>query len=291
MKKNQPRISIVTPSYNQGQYLEKTILSVLNQNYPNLEFIIIDGGSTDNSVEIIKKYEKHLKYWVSESDRGQSHAINKGFALAEGEVFGWLNSDDCLTERALEVVAEMRQCNPNAGAYVGAGELVNCRGKVIKRKESKDISLKFLYSWLEGFTVMQPSCFFTRTAWESVGGLDESIHFAMDVDLWIKIAKLFPFETTDLLLSQSLVHDKAKTTAYNCFGKVDAALVIVRNGGELYARRYLERIAAKLDFYEKLLRPITNNKVFSLALPYIKKLISYDRKMCFRRPWWEKDEP
>jgi glycosyltransferase involved in cell wall biosynthesis len=89
-----PKISIVTPSFNQGMFLEKTILSVLEQGYPNLEYIIIDGGSSDNSVEIIKKYEKHLAYWESEPDQGQSHAINKGFERATGEIFGWLNSDD-----------------------------------------------------------------------------------------------------------------------------------------------------------------------------------------------------
>ena len=99
-----PRISIVTPSFNQGQYIEETIRSVLLQGYPNLEYIIIDGGSTDNSVEIIKKYEKWLTYWVSEADRGQSHAINKGFNYCSGEIFQWINSDDCLCERALKCV-------------------------------------------------------------------------------------------------------------------------------------------------------------------------------------------
>lgn len=279
MKKKEPKISIVTPSYNQGQYLEKTIRSVLDQNYPNLEYLIIDGGSTDNSVEIIKRYEKKLKYWASEPDQGQSHAINKGFALAEGEIFGWLNSDDCLTEHALEAVAEMYHHNPSAGAYVGAGEFVDIKGRVTKRKELTGISLDLLFKWLDYSAIMQPSCFFSKTAWSSVGGLDESAHFAMDLDLWLKIAKQFSFETTNRLLSQSLVHGKAKTTAYRSFGKVDAAMVIIRHGGERYAREYLERIAAKLDFYEKCLKPFTANPIFGYLLPNIKKVISYEKKI------------
>lgn len=110
-----PKISIVTPSFNQGRYLEKTILSVLEQGYPNLEYIIIDGRSSDNSVEIIKKYEKYLKYWVSEEDHGQSHAINKGFAHATGDLLAWLNSDDYYAPGALKMVAEVYGANQPIG--------------------------------------------------------------------------------------------------------------------------------------------------------------------------------
>lgn len=283
-----PKISIVTPSFNQGKYIEKTILSVIAQNYPNLEYIIIDGGSTDNSVEIIEKYEKYLKYWVSESDRGQSHAINKGLAHATGDILGWLNSDDYLTDHALETVAEMYRCNPNAGAYVGAGEFVNCEGKILKRKEPCNITQEVLYRWLEDYFVMQPSCFFSKKAWIAVKGLDESVHFAMDVDLWLKISKNFSFESTNKLLSRSLVHNEAKTKAYKSYCKVDTALVIIRNGGEQYAREYLEQIAAKLDFFERCLRPLTSNCLFAFFLPYIKRMISYENKMNLRRPWWKR---
>lgn len=108
-----PRISIITPSYNQGQYIEETICSVLSQNYPNLEYIIIDGGSTDQSVEIIKKYQSQITYWVSEPDKGQADAINKGLARITGDWFNWLNSDDILMPNALHNLARMIQANPS----------------------------------------------------------------------------------------------------------------------------------------------------------------------------------
>jgi glycosyltransferase involved in cell wall biosynthesis len=274
-----PKITIVTPSFNQGQYLEKTILSVLNQNYPNLEYMIIDGGSTDNSVGIIRRYEKFLKYWVSEPDSGQSQAINKGFQHATGDIFGWLNSDDYLMPGALGVISHMFLSNPDAGAYVGAGEFVNHKGKTLERRVPSEISLEILYNWLNDFQIMQPSCFFTRTAWNKVGGLDEAIHFAMDVDLWLKIARYFPIVTTCELLSRSLVHGRAKTKAHRYLCEVDTALVILQNGGTKQAREHLEKIAAKLEFYEKWLKPLTANPLFGFLLPYIKRFIGYDRHL------------
>src|SRR5450759_2806690 len=107
------KISVITPSYNQGQFLEETILSVINQNYPNLEYFIIDGGSTDNSIEIIKKYEKHLTYWVSEKDNGQAHAINKGFKKATGDIVCWINSDDLLIQGAINTISNYFSRNPD----------------------------------------------------------------------------------------------------------------------------------------------------------------------------------
>ena len=108
-----PKISIITPSYNQGIFIEETILSVLDQNYPNLEYIIMDGGSTDNTVDIIKKYEDRITYWISEKDNGQSDAINKGFHKSTGDILHWLNSDDVLVPRALNMLVEYLSNNPD----------------------------------------------------------------------------------------------------------------------------------------------------------------------------------
>lgn len=240
-----PKISIVTPSFNQGKYLEKTILSVLEQNYPDLEYIIIDGGSTDNSVEIIKKYENHLKYWVTEKDRGQSHAINKGFEKATGDIFAWLNSDDYYAPGALEAVAEVYRANPNIGAIVGAGQMVDSNGNVLLQASRREISLETLYDWIDQY-FWQPSCFFTRRAWEKCGPLDESIHYALDLDLWIKIARTFVFVTIDQSLSFNLSHESAKTTKMVHESIVDSVMVVLRHGGEAPARKlmttHLERL-------------------------------------------------
>ena len=134
---NYPKISIVTPSYNQAQFLERTILSVLNQNYPNLEYIIIDGSSTDESIDIIKRYEKYLNYWVSEKDRGQSHALNKGFYKARGDICGWLNADDLFLPDVFVKVIFAFKLSPNKKIVFGDYLNIDKNDNILELKLTK----------------------------------------------------------------------------------------------------------------------------------------------------------
>jgi len=269
-----PTISIVTPSYNQGSYLEKTILSVLDQEYPNIEYIVIDGGSTDNSVDIIKKYEKHLKYWVSEQDRGQSNAINKGFSHATGDLLTWLNSDDYYMPGALRTLATMAIANPDAMAFVGTGRMIDETGNIKSYKPSQPITIETLYRWMSGGNFMQPSSIFRRTAWERVGPLDENVHIAFDLDLWLRMAKAgCRFVSSDSLLSTALSHKDAKTTAFQYLMGIDVAIVVMRHGGEKAVRPYLEEVAARLTYFEQNFTRIINNPVIRLLAPAIKLFV------------------
>jgi glycosyltransferase involved in cell wall biosynthesis len=180
-----PKISIVTPSYNQGQFIEETIRSVLLQGYPDLEYIIIDGDSTDDSVEIIKKYEPWLAYWVSEPDRGQSHAINKGWRRAQGEVIAYLNSDDLLAPGALGHVAHTFMSAPEAGLVYGDCSLIDAKGGLIDNLKSRPYNRAGL---LVANYILQPSAFIGRKAFRHVGEVDESFHMAMDYDYWVRVA-------------------------------------------------------------------------------------------------------
>jgi glycosyltransferase involved in cell wall biosynthesis len=260
----------VTPSFNQGRYLERTIQSVLDQNYPNLEYIIVDGGSTDESVDIIKKYESHLAYWVSEPDAGQGNAINKGLTRVTGTILAWLNSDDYYLPGAFEAIAEASLAHPDAGAFVGTGEVVDTSGEVLSREEAPPtIGLETLYNWLDGGNFVQPSCFFRNTAWHAAGPLDEDIHIAFDVDLWLRMAKTgCAFLTIDRLLSQALSHPNAKTTAFVNLMRVDCAIVVMRHGGERAARKHLEDMAMRLSWSEPNLNKILNNPVVRLLRPW-----------------------
>jgi len=177
-----PKISIVTPSYNQGQYLEDTILSVLGQNYANLEYIIIDGGSTDNSVEIIKKYEKQLFFWVSEKDHGQSDALNKGFKIATGDILGWLNSDDMYMPNVFNFVSQ-NIGNTKPILLFGNALHYNEKGVAYSSdvvNQHKELDLKLIDY------IVQPSTFWNRLTWERLGGLSTELHFAFDWEWFIR---------------------------------------------------------------------------------------------------------
>lgn len=189
-----PRISVITPSYNQGEYLEQTIRSVLLQGYPNLDYIIIDGGSTDGSLDVIKKYAPWLSCWVSEKDTGQSAAINKGFARTTGEILAWLNSDDYYELGTLDLVA--RTINPEKGRDVVVGNVRPFGGEYGEGYVHKTIAptlYRQLYHYelgrVGGFTAHpgQSNLFWHRRVFESVGFLDESLHYSMDYDYWIRM--------------------------------------------------------------------------------------------------------
>lgn len=201
------KISIITPSYNQGEYLERTIKSILNQNYDNLEYIIIDGGSTDASVEIIKKYNKHLAYWVSEKDKGQSQAINKGFQKASGDIITWINSDDQLLHNALFKVADYFEKNDDIALIHGRTILYNDKSRQIRGANAKDLDCRYL----AGMPFPQPSSFFKREIIDNHGLLDESLHFGMDYDLLCKIALNHKILKVDDIFSNYLLHNTSKS--------------------------------------------------------------------------------
>ncbi len=186
-----PKITVITPSFNQGRFLEPCIQSVVAQNYPHLEYIIIDGGSTDNSVEIIQKYQPDLFYWVSEPDQGQSDAINKGIRRATGDLLAWLNADDFYLSNALFYVAKAYQTNPDAPFYFGNGFRANEQGhkkrgffpdgKVQFNREALCLGLNY---------ILQPATFINRQSLNSVGGVSAALNYGMDTDLWLRLSAL-----------------------------------------------------------------------------------------------------
>jgi glycosyltransferase involved in cell wall biosynthesis len=205
-----PRITMVTVNYNYGRYIEQTLRSVLLQGYPNLEYIVIDGSSTDTSVEIIQKYAPWLAYWESKPDRGQSHAINKGFEHATGDIYGWINSDDMLAKSALETVGRTLPLN---GAVVLSGACQNVDEAGVKMKcwqPERPTTRGMLERY--GMMVAQPSTFWTRDCWGKAGPLNEQLHYGMDYDLFLKFSVCASdWKISPAVLSIFRRHERMKT--------------------------------------------------------------------------------
>jgi glycosyltransferase involved in cell wall biosynthesis len=211
MAENLPLISIVTPSYQQGAFLEETIQSVLDQGYPNLEYIVIDGGSTDASVDIIRKYEAHLTYWVSEADQGQYHALQKGFARANGELLGWLNSDDVYLPGALLHVGRAYSQHP--GCCI-AGPVINIDARSGKETLVPQFGITFenmVRFWELRHSWHQPGFFFPRATYELVGGVDGSLNYLMDHDLTCRLLRHCQVEYVSEPIARFRLHESSKT--------------------------------------------------------------------------------
>jgi len=184
-----PRVTIVTPSFNQGQFIEETIRSVLLQGYPNLEYIIMDGGSTDGSLEIIRKYQTWLAGWVSKPDRGQTQAINQGWSQATGEILAYINSDDCYLAGGVAQAVWGFQNNPYAGMVYAAAVIVDAEGKELKNWDAMPFDLKVMLT--EENVVPQPAAFFSRDVLNQLGYLDEKYQMIMDYELYIRLGMGF----------------------------------------------------------------------------------------------------
>lgn len=231
--KSYPKISIITPSYNQGKFLERTILSVLNQNYPNLEYIIIDGGSTDNSVEIIKKYEKYIAYWISEPDRGQSHALNKGFERATGDIFGWLNTDDLYMPGVFYTICNCFNERQDIHIVFGDYFTIDSDDKIINKAYTFNFNVQhFIY---EGFHIVTQSMFWLKKVHDRFGTLDENLHRTMDYDMILRfgLLKKNMFLHIPFIMGCFRRHDAQKTKGFDDLAKNEQYLIAKENKCDL----------------------------------------------------------
>lgn len=203
-------VSVITPSYNQAAFLEQTLRSVLDQGYPELEYIVVDGGSTDGSLDIIQRYADRLAWWASEKDSGQAEAINKGMQRAHGEVVAWLNSDDIYLPGAIAGAVAALGAHPDAVLVYGNTRAVDAAGRTLNVLRYRQLSLDDLLCYE---IIGQPAVFMRRAAYEAAGGLDPSYHFMLDHQLWVKIALQGPILHVGEEWAAARYHPQAKNRA------------------------------------------------------------------------------
>jgi glycosyltransferase involved in cell wall biosynthesis len=207
---NEPFVTVVTPSFNQGRFIRDTIESVLSQDYPNLEYMVIDGGSTDDTLSILQSYG-HRFAWVSEPDGGQAHAINKGWRCAKGEILAWLNSDDIYQQGAIRTAVEFLMHNQQVGMVYGEAHHVDESGQSIDRYPTEPFDPDRFF---ERCSICQPTVFVRRAVIEDVGYLNESLNFCLDYELWVRIAKKYTPAYVPQYLAKSRLHQECKTIKY-----------------------------------------------------------------------------
>ena len=281
-----PRITIVTPSFNQAQFLEETIRSVLLQGYPNLEYIIIDGGSGDGSVEIIKKYEPWLAYWISEPDGGQAHAINKGFARSTGEIMGYLNSDDMLAPDALWHVSSALATRKSRRNFVlsFAGLIFDKNGPIHLERPRKH---QILTPWFEtNYCLSQPSTFWCSSLYHRIGGFDESMTFCLDKDFFIRA--LFGPGSGDYVVCPEFVaslfrsHASSKTSTLTHIHKIEHQVIKQKYGSKEPYASVLRKEEKASKHETEVLHALSSNNFCTALLHLYNALILSPRNALTR---------
>ncbi len=250
MSSTHPLVSVIVPSFNQASFLTATLDSLLSQDYPCLETLLIDGGSTDGSLDIIRRYVSRLTRWVSEPDAGQAHAINKGLRLATGEIVAWLNSDDLYLPGAVRAGVTALQANPAAGMVYADGILIDDGDRILDRHRYRDLNLLDLLCFE---VLLQPTVFLRRSALESIGPLDESLRLILDHQLWVRMAARFPIVHVPGYWAAERTYPQAKTMAaagdfYAEAGRMLAWAQAEASIAPIYARNR-HRIAAALECF------------------------------------------
>ncbi|MCX6026403.1 MAG: glycosyltransferase family 2 protein [Chloroflexi bacterium] len=277
-----PLISIVTPSFNQAEYLSACMASVLGQDYPRLEYLVLDGGSTDGSRDVIQRHATRLAFWASEADRGQASAVNKGWARARGEILGWLNSDDRLAPGALEHVARIYQSHPDAAMIFGDIQEVDSLERPVHLKHMANFDVRTL---LLGKNMGQPGVFITRRCYAALGGLDETLHYALDFEYFVRAWLAFP--VAEMQYSESVL------AFSRLWGGTKSARDASRFGEEY--RLVLDRVFARADLTPQLVN--LRRRAYSRAVEFRQARLHFEsRRTTDARRWllraaWHEPQP
>ncbi|UFH56356.1 glycosyltransferase family 2 protein [Spirosoma sp. KNUC1025] len=249
-----PKVSIITPSYNQGQFIEATIRSVLNQTYPNIEYIIVDGGSTDETMSVVEKYRDRIDIVIHEKDKGQSDAINKGFKLATGELVGWLNSDDVFYPDCVAEIVRMYQQQPDGSIYyIPWQNGIDAKGTIHNLACRKIPNRNYLLN--TSYSIIQPSSFYNREHVQAAGYLNDSIHYCMDLDLWLRLLNHGPiyYSNIDMPLSGFRNWELSKTTTGADKFLKEIRQTLLKHGASVYSRNICSIQVGLLKVYLKRL--------------------------------------
>jgi glycosyltransferase involved in cell wall biosynthesis len=280
-----PLVSIVTPSYNQGRFIKETIESVLSQDHQPVEYLVFDGGSTDETLAVLRSYDDRF-FWVSEKDQGQSNAINKGWRRARGEILAWLNSDDIYLPGAISKAVAFLQDHPECGAVYGAGYHIREDGKIIERYPTEPFNRQRL---VETCYICQPTVFIRKGVLQKIGFLDEGLRYSMDYDLWFRIARRYDFGYLPEYLACTRFYGETKTLGQRVQVHKEILKVVHRHHQPVPASWIYGYGHAFLEKYLDRSKPLENLIfIVGLVLLSLEKFLEYNhgipRTECHR--WW-----